>query len=85
MPRNSSLIRRDALVSLALVVVCGGILALFTDVELTLVRWVNCGPLAGEESRRSSRCRWAACPGRRRSLAQGPARIAASTSARERP
>ncbi|MBE9172790.1 hypothetical protein IQ216_06750 [Cyanobium sp. LEGE 06143] len=56
MPQTNTRIRRDALVSLALVVVCGAILALFTDVELTLVRWVNCGPLAAEESRRSDRC-----------------------------
>ncbi len=56
MPRTNARTGRDALVSLALVVVCGAILALFTDVELTLVRWVNCGPLAGQESRRDSRC-----------------------------
>ena len=57
MPRTNARIGRNALVSLALLVVCSAILALFTDVELTLVRWVNCGPLAGEESRRNSRCR----------------------------
>ena len=50
-------ITRDTVVSLVLIVVCSGLLALFTDVELTLVRWVSCGPLAGDEARSSEVCR----------------------------
>lgn len=39
------------LISAVLAVLCAGILALFTDAEVRLVRWFNCGPLAGEASR----------------------------------
>ena len=49
--------RRNALVSAALVLLCGGILVLFTDIELSAVRWFNCGPLAPEDERRSEICR----------------------------
>ncbi|MFU8885036.1 MAG: hypothetical protein ACNA8O_06220 [Cyanobacteriota bacterium] len=45
------------LISGALVLLCGGILVLFTDVELRLVRWVNCGPLAPASERSSEMCR----------------------------
>lgn len=45
------------LVSAVLALLCAGILALFTDAELRLVRWINCGPLAGEAARRDSICR----------------------------
>ena len=38
----------QSLISLVLVILCGGIMVLFTDVELLLVRWVNCGPIATE-------------------------------------
>ena len=38
----------QSLISLVLVILCGGILVLFTDVELLLVRWVSCGPIAKE-------------------------------------
>ena len=36
---------------------CAGILALFTDVEISVVEWINCGPLAPEVERRSEACR----------------------------
>jgi hypothetical protein len=49
--------RRSTLVSLALVLLCGGILVLFTDVELKIVQWVNCGPLASSEARRAPLCK----------------------------
>lgn len=49
--------RRDILVSAAAAVVCAGILALFTEVDIKLVRWVNCGPLASPEARNAEPCR----------------------------
>jgi hypothetical protein len=48
---------RNGLVSAALVLLCGGILVLFTDIEVSAVRWFNCGPLAPESERRSEICR----------------------------
>ena len=48
--------RRNTLVSLALVLICGGILVVFTDVELSVVHWVNCGPLASDDARRTPVC-----------------------------
>ena len=48
--------RRNTMISLALAMICAGILAVFTDLELTLVRWVNCGPLASAEAKSERRC-----------------------------
>lgn len=45
------------LVSGVLVLLCGGVLVLFTDVEDSLTRWINCGPIATEAERRSTLCR----------------------------
>lgn len=45
------------LVSGALVLLCGGVLVLFTDVEDSLVRWLNCGPNATASELSSSICR----------------------------
>ena len=42
----------QSLISLVLVILCGGILVLFTDVEQMLVRWVNCGPSATDAQKR---------------------------------
>ena len=44
-------------VSALLVLICGGILVLFTDVELRLVRWVNCNVQAPASERDSALCR----------------------------
>lgn len=41
----------------ALVLLCGGVLVLFTDVEDSLVRWLNCGPAAPAVERSSGICR----------------------------
>jgi hypothetical protein len=49
--------KSDWLVSALLVLICGGILVLFTDVELRLVRWVNCSGLAPGIERDSAVCR----------------------------
>lgn len=48
--------RRDALISTAVLLLCSGILVVFTDVELRLVRWVNCSPLASPTSRSAVSC-----------------------------
>ncbi len=45
------------LVSAVLVLLCGGVLMLFTDVETSLVRWINCGPFATAAERDSQICR----------------------------
>ena len=45
------------LISLVLVILCGGILVLFTDVEQLLVRWVNCGPIATDAPKSNQICR----------------------------
>jgi hypothetical protein len=45
------------LVSGALVLLCGGVLVLFTDVETSLVRWVSCGPFSTAGERQSRICR----------------------------
>ena len=44
--------QRHLFVTAAVAALCAGILVLFTDIELSLVRWVNCGPLASEVERR---------------------------------
>jgi hypothetical protein len=45
------------LVSGAVAVLCAGILVLFTDIEVKLVEWVNCGPMAPHRERDSRLCR----------------------------
>jgi len=49
--------RRQTWATLAVVLLCGGILVLFTDVEVGLVRWFNCGPLSTSGEQRSDVCR----------------------------
>lgn len=49
--------KRDGVVSVAVLVLCGSLLVLFTDIELSFVRWVNCGPLGGGREHRSEACR----------------------------
>lgn len=34
------------LVSAAVATLCGGILVLFTDLEVSVEQWVNCGPFS---------------------------------------
>jgi hypothetical protein len=48
---------RHLLVSGAVAAICAGILVLFTDIEVSAVRWVNCGPLHAGGERRSEICR----------------------------
>jgi hypothetical protein len=49
--------RRDSLVTAVVLLICAGILALFTDVETRAVRWLTCGPLASPAARQSETCR----------------------------
>ena len=49
--------RRQSLVSLAVALLCGGVLVLFTDIEVQMVRWFNCGPLSTEAQQNSEVCR----------------------------
>ena len=45
------------LISAFLVLLCGGIFVAFTDVEMRLVRWVSCSPLATQQEDRTELCR----------------------------
>ena len=48
---------RQTWATVAVALLCGGILVLFTDVEVQLVRWVNCGVIATEAEKNSGVCR----------------------------
>ena len=48
---------RQTWATVAVALLCGGILVLFTDVEVLLVRWFNCGPIATQGERDSDVCR----------------------------
>lgn len=49
--------RTQLLVSASVALICGAILVIFTDIEIGLVRWVNCGPLASARARQTPACR----------------------------
>jgi len=49
--------RRQTWATLAVVLLCGGIFVLFTDVEVSLVRWFNCGPFSTQAEDNSNICR----------------------------
>lgn len=49
--------KRDLLVSGAVAITCAGILVLFTDIEVDMLRWVNCSALAVTSDRQSVFCR----------------------------
>ncbi|MEB3159735.1 MAG: hypothetical protein VKK03_09795 [Synechococcus sp.] len=48
---------RQTRVTLVVALLCSGILVLFTNVELDLLRWLNCGSLSSHQEQRSNRCR----------------------------
>ena len=48
---------RNLIVGGAVAVLCAGLLVLFTDIEVGVVRWVNCGPLSSGGERSSELCR----------------------------
>ena len=41
----------------AVAALCAGILVLFTDIELSFVRWVNCGPFSTLSEEQSEICK----------------------------
>lgn len=43
--------------TVAIALLCLGILVVFTDVEVGLVRWFNCGPIATQAEKDSEVCR----------------------------
>ena len=49
--------RRQTGVAVAVALLCAGILVLLTDIEVGIVRWVNCGPIATESEQNSEVCR----------------------------
>ena len=49
--------RRQTGDAVAVALLCAGILVLFTDIEVGIVRWVNCGPIATESEQNSEVCR----------------------------
>ena len=48
---------RQTLATLAVSALCVGILVLFTDIEVQLVRWVHCSAIATEAEKNSDVCR----------------------------
>lgn len=48
---------RNGLVSAVLLLLCGAILVLFTDIEMSAMRWFSCGPLAPQNERHTVLCR----------------------------
>ncbi len=49
--------RGQVLVGGMVALLCAAILVLFTDIEISLFRWVNCGPLSSPDERQSEVCR----------------------------
>ena len=47
----------QTLATLAVSALCVGILVLFTDIEVQLFRWVNCGAIARKAEKNSDVCR----------------------------
>jgi hypothetical protein len=45
------------LISAVVAGLCAGLLVLFTDIEVSVVRWFNCGPFATQQEDRSELCR----------------------------
>jgi hypothetical protein len=43
-------------ISAAVAAVCAGILVVFTDIEVSMVRWFSCGPLSTQSEERSELC-----------------------------
>lgn len=45
------------LISAAVAGLCAGLLVLFTDIEVSVVRWFNCGPFAARNDHQNELCR----------------------------
>ena len=48
---------RQTLATLAVSALCVGILVLFTDIEVQVVRWVNCSAIDTDTEKNSDVCR----------------------------
>ena len=48
---------RQTLTTIAIALLCGGILVVFTDIEVGMVRWFNCGPISTQSEKDSEVCR----------------------------
>ena len=44
-------------ISAAVAALCAGILVLFTDIEVSMVRWFNCGPFSSQAEEQSEVCK----------------------------
>jgi hypothetical protein len=44
-------------ISAAVAALCAGILVLFTDVEVSMVRWFSCGPFSTQGEDQSELCK----------------------------
>ena len=49
--------RSHLLVSAAVAALCAGILVLFTDLEVSVVRWFSCGPFSSQGEEQSEVCK----------------------------
>ena len=43
-------------ISAAVAALCAGMLVLFTDIEVSMVRWFSCGPFSTQGEQRSELC-----------------------------
>ena len=48
---------RQSLVIGVVALICTGVLVLFTNIEVQVIRWLNCGPFATESEQTSTVCR----------------------------
>jgi hypothetical protein len=49
--------RHNLLVSAVVAALCTGILVIFTDIEVGVMHWFNCGPLSSRSEKQSQICR----------------------------
>ena len=47
----------NVVISAAVAALCAGILVLFTDIEVSMVRWFSCGPFSTQGEERSEVCK----------------------------
>ena len=47
----------NVVITAAVAALCAGILVLFTDIEVSMVRWFSCGPFSTQGEERSEVCK----------------------------
>jgi hypothetical protein len=47
----------NVVITAAVAALCAGILVLFTDIEVSMVRWFSCGPFSTPGEERSEVCK----------------------------